>query len=113
MAEGWMGSALEFRVLDEGSGATVASVALWVCPNAVSLVERWTHELSVCAIFRDQAPYLAEWVEFHLLSGVQHLYLYNHKSVDNATDELAPYVRAGLVDLHQWDLPGHPQKEVE
>jgi len=25
------------------------------------------------------------------------MYLYNHKSVDNATAELEPYVRAGLV----------------
>ena len=50
-----------------------------------------------------------EWVEYHLLAGVQHMYLYNHKSVDNASVELHPYVTAGIVDLHQWDLPGHPQ----
>ncbi len=43
---------------------------------------------------------------------MEHIYLYNHKSVDNATEEVSPYVRAGLVDLHPWDLPGHPQKEA-
>jgi hypothetical protein len=55
---------------------------------------------------------LAEWVEYHLIAGVEHFYLYNHKSVDNATAELEPFVHAGVVDLHQWDLLGHPQKEA-
>lgn len=30
--------------------------------------------LAVCAIFRDEAPYLAEWIEFHRLVGVEHFY---------------------------------------
>ena len=111
-SEAWMGGGFTFRVVEEGAGEVVAQVALRLCPFMVSDVKRGEHELSVCAIFRDQAPYLAEWVEYHLLAGVQHFYLYNHKSADNASSELGPYVRAGVVDLHQWDLPGHPQKEA-
>ena len=119
MAEGedagrapWTGGEFVFRAWDEMSGESLAEVRLRLCPFMVSSVKRWEHETSICAIFRDQAPYLAEWVEYHLLAGVEHFYLYNHKSVDNATAELEPFVRAGVVDLHQWDLLGHPQKEV-
>ena len=110
--DNWTGGGFIFRVADERSGDAVAQVKLPLCPYVVSTVPRWAHELSICAIFRDQAPYLAEWMEYHLLAGVQHFYLYNHKSADNATAELAPYVRAGVLDLHQWDLAGHPQKEA-
>ena len=33
--------------------------------------------LSICAIYRDEAPYLVEWIEFHRLVGVEHFYLYD------------------------------------
>jgi len=108
----WSGEGFTLRVFDEGRAVSVAEVALRLCPFMVSGVKRLEHELSICAIFRDQAPYLAEWVEYHLLAGVDHFYLYNHKSADDAVKELAPYVRAGVLDLHQWDIPGHPQKEA-
>ena len=34
--------------------------------------------LSVCAIYRDEAHYLAEWIEFHRLVGVERFFLYNN-----------------------------------
>lgn len=55
--------------------------------------------LSVCAVFRDEAPYLAEFLEFHLLQGVQHFYLYNHRSKDNYWEVLKPYVEQGIVTM--------------
>lgn len=59
--------------------------------------------LSICAVFRDEGPYLAEWVEFHLLQGVEHFYLYNHRSQDNYWEVLKPYVQQGIVTLIQFD----------
>jgi hypothetical protein len=41
------------------------------------------HYLSICAIFKDEAPYLQEWIEFHRLLGVEKFYLYNNNSRDN------------------------------
>jgi hypothetical protein len=59
--------------------------------------------------FRDAAPYLAEWVEFHLLLGVEHFYLYNNNSVDDYKGALEPYIRAGVVSLAEWPaLPAFP-----
>lgn len=58
-----------------------------------------THELSICAIFQDEAPYLAEWIEYHRLVGVDHFYLYNDRSSDAYLEVLAPYIKDGIVDL--------------
>src|SRR5579862_3884611 len=57
------------------------------------------HELSVCAIFQDEAPYLVEWIEYHRLVGVDHFYLYNDRSSDDYLAILAPYINDGIVDL--------------
>lgn len=58
--------------------------------------------LSVCTVFRDEAEYLAEWLEWHILKGVNHFYLYNHRSKDNYLEVLEPYVKERLVTLIQW-----------
>jgi len=62
-----------------------------------------TSDIAICAIFRDEADYLAEWIEYHLLVGVDHLFLYNHRSEDHYEDVLAPYIRDRVVTLIEWD----------
>lgn len=57
------------------------------------------YKFSVCAIFRDEAPYLKEWLEYHKLVGVDHFYLYNHYSKDNYQEVLKPYIQDGTVEL--------------
>jgi hypothetical protein len=66
--------------------------------------------LAFCAIYRDEAPYLAEWVEFHKLVGVERLLLYNNLSTDNHLEVLAPYIEEGSVVVHDWpgDAPDIP-----
>jgi glycosyl transferase family 92 len=59
----------------------------------------YKYNLSVCAIFQDEAPYLKEWIEFHRLVGVEHFYLYNHRSSDHYLEVLKPYIASGLVEL--------------
>ena len=54
-------------------------------------------------IFRDEAPYLKEWIEFHRLLGVEHFYLYNNLSEDHYLEVLSPYINAGIVDLMEWN----------
>jgi hypothetical protein len=62
--------------------------------------------LAVCAIYRDEGPYLREWVEFHRLVGVERFYLYDNSSTDDHAEILRPYVEEGLVELTPW--PIHP-----
>jgi len=51
----WTGGEFVFRAWDEMSGEILAEVVLRLCPFMVSSVKRWEHEVSICAIFRDQA----------------------------------------------------------
>ncbi|MBR2519116.1 MAG: glycosyltransferase family 92 protein [Selenomonadaceae bacterium] len=60
------------------------------------------YNLAVVAIFKDEAPYLREWLDYHLLAGVEHFYLYNNDSSDDYEKILAPYVEANLVTLIDW-----------
>jgi hypothetical protein len=63
--------------------------------------------LAVCAIFRDEARYLAEWVAFHRIQGVERFYLYDNLSGDDWRSELAPEIDSGVVEVTQWpDEPG-------
>ena len=41
-------------------------------------------DLAVVSIFKDEAPYLDEWLQFHRAQGVAHFYLYNNGSTDDS-----------------------------
>lgn len=58
--------------------------------------------LAICAIYRDEAPYLREWIEFHRLLGVERFFLYDNGSADDGRSILAPYEDEGLVVRHEW-----------
>ena len=68
--------------------------------------ERRAHQLqhgkgvAICAIFRNEAPYLREWLEYHQLIGVSSFYLMNNLSEDDFLDVLVPYIRRGAVTLN-------------
>lgn len=68
------------------------------------------YKVSICAIFKNEAPYLKEWLEFNHLVGVDHFYMYNNNSEDNFRSVLAPYIESGLVTLVEWP---HNQKQME
>jgi hypothetical protein len=53
--------------------------------------------LTVFAILKNETPYLAEWLEYHLLVGVDRFWLINNDSQDNPVDVLQPYISAGVV----------------
>lgn len=67
----------------------------------------YKYDISACMIFRDEAPYLKEWIEFHRLVGVEHFYLYNNLSQDNYQEVLQPYVNSGIVELIEWNQESH------
>ena len=57
------------------------------------------YNVSLCAIFKNEAPYLKEWIEYHSLIGVDHFYLYNNNSNDNYMSILKPYVEKNKVTI--------------
>jgi hypothetical protein len=64
-----------------------------------------TSYLSVCTIFRNEAPYLREWIEFHRLVGAERFFLYDNNSADDHRQALAPYVQDGTAVVHESPVP--------
>jgi hypothetical protein len=65
------------------------------------------HYLALCAIVRDEGPYLAEWIAFHRLVGVEQFHLYDNGSTDETLAVLAPLVADGVVTVRPWPVPFH------
>lgn len=61
------------------------------------------YDLAVVGIMKCEAPYLKEWLDYHLAAGVDHFFIYDNDSPDNQKEIAEPYVRKGLVDY----LPFH------
>lgn len=70
-----------------------------------------TFDLSVCAVFQNESLYLKEWIEFHKIVGVQHFYLYNNLSTDNYLEILSPYIESGEVELIDWPVETHSERD--
>ena len=62
-------------------------------------------KLTVCAVFKDEAPYLEEWLSFHELMGATKFVLYNDDSTDNFMGILEPWIAAGKVTLRSTRTP--------
>lgn len=60
------------------------------------------YELGIVTMFRNEANYLKEWIEYHHMLGVDHFLLYNDRSTDNWEEVLEPYVSAHLVEVIDW-----------
>ena len=59
-------------------------------------------KIGICAIFRNKLAYLKEWLEFHLMVGVNHFFLYDNGSDDDYIDIISPYMARGQVSLVPW-----------
>ena len=55
------------------------------------------YDLAVVAIMKNETPYVKEWLNYHLLAGVNHFFIYDNESEDNLKEILQPYIDAGLV----------------
>ena len=57
------------------------------------------YDLVAVTIVRDEAPYIKEWIDYHLLAGVNHFFIYNNDSSDNLQEVLKPYTEKKLVTI--------------
>lgn len=67
--------------------------------QSVEIIDR---RLSIVAIVRNEGEYLREWIEYHFLSGVSHIYLYDNESTDDTKEILKDYMVKGLVTYIWW-----------
>jgi hypothetical protein len=70
-------------------------------------LEHGMDKIVVCAIFKDEAPFLLEWLAFHKLIGVDLFVLYDNGSSDRGADLIRASSFARNVTLIDWpDRPG-------
>lgn len=69
------------------------------------------YRISICGIFKNEARFLNEWIEYHIMIGIDHFYMYNNNSEDNYLEILKPYIDNGYVTLVQWTKE-HAQMEA-
>lgn len=69
--------------------------------------------LAVCAIYRDEAAYLDEWLRFHERAGAEHFVLYNNRSADNHREVIAAALPESKVTLIDWPEPASQRKAYQ
>ena len=55
------------------------------------------YDFAVVAIMKDEDLYVKEWLDYHLLAGVDHFYIYDNDSTPNFKKILQPYIDSGIV----------------
>ncbi len=60
--------------------------------------------LSLCLICKDENDYLPEWLDYHILMGVERFYIYDNESRVGLRKTLAEYIERGWVVVV--DIPG-------
>ena len=54
-------------------------------------------KISIVAIVKNESKYIREWIEYHLIIGVEHFYIYDNESEDDLHRILLPYIDKGVV----------------
>ena len=65
--------------------------------NYFSGPENAYYNIVIAAIFKGEDQYLKEWIEFHLIVGVEHFFLYDNGDSESSRKILKPYIEKGIV----------------
>jgi len=80
-----------FHKLGHGYG----EIANYVFSNTQMIKSEFVHNtnnsLIICAVFKNEAHILSEWIQHYLNRGVKHIYLVNDNSTDNFQEIISQY----------------------
>ena len=68
----------------------------------------YKYKLSIVVIIKNEALYIREWIDYHILVGVEYFYIYDNESTDNTKDLLSEYIKRGLVTYQYY--PGRAKQ---
>ncbi len=57
--------------------------------------------LSLCLIAKDEDEYLQEWIDYHILIGVDRFYIYDNESKNPIRELLKDYIHLGWAIVHE------------
>ena len=58
--------------------------------------------LAICAIFKNEAPYLLEWIDYHRMVGFDHFVLYDNASTDDGVARIQASPLSRNVEIIPW-----------
>lgn len=61
-------------------------------------IRRFDCDYAICAIIKNEADYIEEWIDYHLKIGFEKFYIYDNESTDNVREVLEKYIRKGIVE---------------
>ncbi|NEP77104.1 MAG: tetratricopeptide repeat protein [Okeania sp. SIO3B3] len=59
-------------------------------------------KIIICAIFKDEAAYILEWIAYHQAIKVDHFIIYDNGSTDGTTEILQGLAKAGIITHIKW-----------
>jgi len=65
--------------------------------NLFAIFSNVMRDIAFCAIIKDEARYLDEWLAYHYLIGVEHFYITDDNSTDNIQEVLQKWIKKGIV----------------
>lgn len=68
--------------------------------------------LALVTLVLNEGRDLREWIEFHLLQGVERFYMYDDGSTDDTGEVLEPYIQRGIVKLTPWVESGRQGEAI-
>lgn len=66
-------------------------------------IENQKYFLSIVVTVKNESLYIGEWLDYHLMIGVDHFYIYDNGSTDDLLEIIRPYIKEGLVTYTQWE----------
>jgi hypothetical protein len=78
-------------------------VELFSCP--IYLPPNINRNLVLCSSpITNLSPYLVEWIEYYLMMGVEHFYLYDYHTTDDSFNLTRRYVEEGRLTWISWGM---------
>lgn len=68
------------------------------------------NRIAIAAIFRNEATYIAEWLEFHRTAGIDHFYLYDNNSEDGTSAIASRFSQATVLPWNTFSKKANAQR---
>lgn len=74
-----------------------------LCRLVIGFLPLCSAQVVICAVVRNEAAYLEEWILYHSLAGVERLMLYENNSTDDWRSVVKQFPNVQVID---WSAPG-------
>lgn len=66
--------------------------------NIKDMNSSYKYDLALVAIIKDEDAYIIEWIEYHLIIGINHFYIYDNGNSKETKRILKPYIDNNIVE---------------